>query len=144
MRAVLQQALRASVKVNNEVTGGFETPGLVVLVGVTHDDTQAIAEKLARKTWELRIFEEKSAADLNAPILAISQFTLYANTRKGRRPTWNAAAPRPISEPIFNAYVQALKDLGAQVSTGVFGEHMEVSLINNGPMTICIDSADWS
>lgn len=144
MRAVLQQALRADVSVNGQVVGGFERPGLVVLVGITHDDTHAIVEKMARKTWELRIFpDEQSASDLGAPILAVSQFTLYANTRKGRRPSWSAAAPRPVSEPLFDAYVQALRALGAEVSTGVFGEHMEVSLINDGPMTILIDSADW-
>lgn len=144
MRVVLQQAMRASVSVGGQIVGGFDRPGLVALVGITHDDTREIVEKMARKTWELRIFpEEQSACDLGAPILAVSQFTLYANTRKGRRPSWNQAAPRPVSEPIFRSYVEALGALGAEITTGVFGEHMEVSLINDGPMTIFIDSADW-
>jgi D-tyrosyl-tRNA(Tyr) deacylase len=144
MRVILQRALSGSVSIAGEVVGELGAPGLVALVGVTHDDTAEIAAKLAKKTWELRILaDEASASDLNAPILAISQFTLYANTKKGRRPTWNAAAPGAISEPLVEAYVSALRELGATVATGVFGADMQVSLVNDGPVTIILDSADW-
>ncbi|MDR0836695.1 MAG: D-tyrosyl-tRNA(Tyr) deacylase [Propionibacteriaceae bacterium] len=148
MRVVLQRATGASVSIDGEVVGAFAGPGIVALVGVTHDDTAAIAAKMAAKTWELRILdtpeaEEVSASEIGAPILVVSQFTLYANTRKGRRPSWNAAAPGPISEPLVDAYVDALRALGAQVSTGRFGAHMQVELVNDGPVTIILDSADW-
>lgn len=99
---------------------------------------------MAEKTWSLRIFsDELSASDLGAPVLVVSQFTLYANTRKGRRPSWNQAAPGPVSEPLVDAYAEALRTLGAEVSSGVFGAHMAVELVNDGPVTIILDSADW-
>ena len=141
MRLVIQRVSRASVEVEGEVVGAIDEPGLLILVGVTHHDNPAVARKLAEKAWTLRIMaDEKSAADLGAPILVVSQFTLYADTRKGRRPSWNAAAPRPISEPLVDEFAAALRELGARVQTGVFGAEMEVSLINNGPVTILLDS----
>ncbi|MDR0435983.1 MAG: D-tyrosyl-tRNA(Tyr) deacylase [Propionibacteriaceae bacterium] len=144
MRVVLQRAEAASCVVDGETTGGFDGFGLVALVGITHDDTPAIAERMAAKTWELRIFDgELSASDQNLPILVVSQFTLYANTRKGRRPSWNAAAPGPVSEPLVAAYAAALRAHGATVTTGRFGAHMRVTLTNDGPVTIILDSADW-
>lgn len=144
MRIVLQRAGHAQVSVAGAVVGSLPSPGLVALVGVTHDDDAAIVQKMAEKTWQLRILaDEKSASDLDAPILVVSQFTLYANTRKGRRPSWNAAAPRPISEPLVDAYVAVLRALGAHVETGVFGADMQVELRNDGPVTILLDSADW-
>ncbi|NIH55611.1 D-tyrosyl-tRNA(Tyr) deacylase [Brooklawnia cerclae] len=145
MRVVLQRAARAHVEVDGEVTGRLASPGLVALVGITHSDDRAVVRRMAEKTWTLRIMpDERSAADLGAPILVISQFTLYANTRKGRRPTWNAAAPGPISEPLVDAYVDDLRSLGATVGTGRFGAHMSVNLVNDGPMTVILDSADWA
>ncbi len=127
--------------VEDRTVGAIERPGLLVLVGVTHDDTPAIAATMAEKTYRLRILaDERSAADLGAPVLVVSQFTLYADTRKGRRPSWNAAAPRPVSEPLVQAYVDALRALGAEVATGEFGAQMQVSLVNDGPVTILLDS----
>jgi len=112
----------------------------MVLVGVTHDDTPAQAAKLAAKLWGLRILDgEKSCSDVNAPLLVISQFTLYADTRKGRRPTWQAAAPGPVAEPLVDAVAAALRGLGARVQTGVFGAHMMVSLVNDGPVTVILE-----
>ena len=141
MRAVVQRVTSASVSVDNEVVGALDRPGLMILVGVTHTDTAAVAAKLASKIWTLRILEEeRSAADENAPLLVVSQFTLYADTAKGRRPSWNAAAPRPVSEPLVDAFVGALTELGAEVSTGVFGASMQVSLVNDGPVTLIIDA----
>lgn len=141
MRLVIQRVTRAAVEVAGHTIGAIDRPGLMILVGVTHDDTAETAQQLAAKAWTLRIMaEEKSAADLAAPILVISQFTLYADTRKGRRPSWNAAAPRPISEPVVEEFVTALRALGAEVATGEFGAQMAVSLVNDGPMTIVIDS----
>ena len=114
--------------------------GLVALIGVTHDDTEAQAATLAEKIWHLRILDgERSAADLDAPILAISQFTLYANTAKGRRPSWNAAAPGPVAEPLVEKVVSELRALGAHVETGRFGAHMQVALVNDGPVTIALE-----
>src|SRR5690348_12446220 len=110
-------------------------PGLVVLVGVTHDDTAATAERLADKVWNLRILDdERSAADLAAPILVISQFTLYADTSRGRRPSWNAAAPADVAEPLVIAVARALTERGATIETGRFGAHMRVHLVNDGPV----------
>jgi D-tyrosyl-tRNA(Tyr) deacylase len=107
---------------------------------VTHTDTPAIAAKLAEKTWQLRILQgEMSCADTGAPLLVVSQFTLYADTRKGRRPSWSAAAPGPVSEPLVEAYVEALRGRGAAVETGRFGAMMEVSLANSGPVTLILD-----
>ena len=115
--------------------------GLMVLVGATHDDTPDDASKLAAKIWQLRILaDERSASDVGAPVLVVSQFTLYADTRKGRRPSWGAAAPRPVSQPLVEAFVQALRELGAQVETGVFGADMQVELVNDGPVTLVLDS----
>ncbi|MCA0252964.1 MAG: D-tyrosyl-tRNA(Tyr) deacylase [Actinobacteria bacterium] len=141
MRAVVQRVSRASVTVDDEVVGRIDSPGLLVLLGVTHDDTAETADKLADKIWTLRILaDERSCADLDAPLLVVSQFTLYADTRKGRRPSWNAAAPRPVSEPLVDAFVAALRARGATVATGRFGAHMQVELTNDGPVTLILDS----
>jgi D-aminoacyl-tRNA deacylase len=141
MRLVIQRVSRARVEVGGRVVGRIDEPGLLILVGVTHDDTDEIAGKLAAKAWSLRIMaEEKSARDLAAPILVVSQFTLYADTRKGRRPSWSAAAPRPVSEPMVDRFVDQLRALGARVETGEFGAEMAVSLTNDGPVTILLDS----
>lgn len=143
MRLVVQRVSSASVEVDGQVVGALDRPGLLVLVGVTHDDDARVASRLAEKLWTLRILaDERSAADLGAPMLVVSQFTLYADVRKGRRPSWNAAAPRPVSEPLVAAFVEALRGLGAEVSTGVFGADMQVSGVNDGPVTLVIDSAD--
>jgi D-tyrosyl-tRNA(Tyr) deacylase len=141
VRVVVQRASSAQVEVDGAVVGALPRPGLLVLVGVTHDDTAADAARLAEKVWTLRILEgERSAAQDEAPLLVVSQFTLYADTRKGRRPSWGAAAPRPVSEPLVDAFVTALRDLGAHVETGVFGADMQVSLTNDGPVTLVLDS----
>ena len=140
MRAVVQRVSQASVSVDGRVTGAIDEPGLMVLVGVTHTDTAEQAAKLAAKLWGLRILEgEKSCSDVAAPLLIISQFTLYADTRKGRRPSWLAAAPGPVAEPLVDAVVEALRGLGAHVETGVFGADMKVQLTNDGPVTIVLD-----
>jgi D-aminoacyl-tRNA deacylase len=137
---VVQRVSQASVAVGRRVVGAIGEPGLLVLVGVSHRDTQQTAAKLAAKLWGLRILEgEKSCSDVGAPLLVISQFTLYADTRKGRRPTWQAAAPGPVAEPIVDAVAASLRALGARVETGVFGAHMEVSLVNDGPVTLVIE-----
>jgi D-aminoacyl-tRNA deacylase len=126
--------------VDGQAVGAISGPGLLVLVGVTHDDTRDKAARLAAKLWGLRILEgEKSCSDVPAPLLVISQFTLYADTRKGRRPTWQAAAPGPVAEPLVDAVVSSLRELGARVETGVFGADMKVSLVNDGPVTIILD-----
>ena len=141
MRLVLQRVTSASVTVGGAVVGAIDRPGLLVLVGVTHDDTAAVAARLAEKTWTLRVLhDERSCAQENAPLLVVSQFTLYADTRKGRRPSWSAAAPRSVSEPLVDSLVSALRGLGAEVSTGVFGADMQVSLVNDGPVTLVLDS----
>jgi D-aminoacyl-tRNA deacylase len=140
MRAVAQRVTQASVTVDGAVIGSIDEQGLLVLVGVTHDDTEATARKLAAKLWGLRILDgEKSCSDVGAPLLVISQFTLYADLAKGRRPSWSAAAPGPVAEPLVGAVVQALRHLGARVETGVFGADMKVSLVNDGPVTIVFD-----
>jgi D-aminoacyl-tRNA deacylase len=131
---------QASVTVDGQVTGAIDEPGLLVLVGVTHDDTKDKARKLAAKLWGLRIMhDEKSCSDLGAPLLVVSQFTLYADTAKGRRPTWNNAAPGPVAQPFVTAVVNELRALGARVETGVFGADMQVALVNDGPVTIIIE-----
>lgn len=141
MRVVVQRALSGSVEVAGQVVGALPGPGLVVLVGVTHTDTSADADKLADKVWQLRILDgELSASDVSAPLLVVSQFTLYADARKGRRPSWGAAAPRPVSEPLVEAFVESLRQRGAHVETGVFGAMMQVSLVNDGPVTLILDS----
>jgi D-aminoacyl-tRNA deacylase len=140
MRAVVQRVSQASVTVNERVTGAIDEPGLLVLVGITHDDTPEKAAKLAAKLWGLRILEgEKSCSDIGAPLLVISQFTLYADTTKGRRPTWLRAAPGTVAEPLVTALVTALRNLGARVETGVFGAQMKVALVNDGPVTIILE-----
>ncbi len=140
MRAVVQRVLRADVTVEGQVVGAIHEPGLLVLVGVTHGDTEVVADRLADKTWHLRILDgERSCAEVDAPLLVVSQFTLYADTRKGRRPSWSAAAPGTVSEPIVDAYVAALRQRGARVETGRFGAHMEVSLVNDGPLTLVLE-----
>jgi D-aminoacyl-tRNA deacylase len=139
VRAVVQRVTEASVTVDGRTVGAI-TAGLVVLVGVTHDDTPERAATLARKVHELRILDgERSAADIGAPLLVVSQFTLYADIRKGRRPSWSAAAPGPVAEPLVEAVVAALRDRGAAVQTGVFGAHMLVSLTNDGPVTLVVE-----
>lgn len=139
----MQRVVGASVSVEGAVIGSFEGPGLVVLIGVTHTDTPVQAERLAAKIHGLRIFEsaggEVSVGDLGLPVLVISQFTLYADTRKGRRPGWDAAAPSPIAEPLVNDVVEKLRELGLTIKTGEFGAHMQVSLTNDGPMTVPLE-----
>ncbi|KRQ28486.1 D-tyrosyl-tRNA(Tyr) deacylase [Mycobacteroides sp. H001] len=142
MRVLVQRVTSATVSVDGEVVGAIrpEGQGLLALVGVTHDDDADKASQLAEKLWQLRILDdEKSAADLGAPILVVSQFTLYANTKKGRRPAWNAAAPGSVAEPIVTAFANALRGLGAHVEAGVFGAHMSVELINDGPVTVLLE-----
>ncbi len=141
MRVVLQRASRASVSVQGRVVASFDREGLVALVGVTHGDTDGEARAIARKIAELRILtDETSAADAGAPIIVISQFTLYADTRKGRRPSWNGAAPREVAEPLVEAVAADLRGRGLQVGTGVFGAHMAVEFVNDGPVTVILDS----
>jgi D-aminoacyl-tRNA deacylase len=136
----VQRVSQASVTVAGQIVGAIGEPGLVVLVGVTHDDTTDKARRLAAKLWGVRILDgEKSCSDLGAPLLVISQFTLYGDTNKGRRPTWNNAAPSPVAEPFVDAVIAELRKLGAHVETGVFGADMKVALINDGPVTIIID-----
>jgi D-tyrosyl-tRNA(Tyr) deacylase len=114
--------------------------GLCVLVGVTHTDDATTADKLAEKLWHLRILpDEQSCADRDAPLLVISQFTLYGDTRKGRRPSWLAAAPGPVAEPLVDAVVAGLRSRGATVATGVFGAMMSVELVNDGPFTVVVE-----
>jgi D-aminoacyl-tRNA deacylase len=140
MRAVVQRVSQASVTVEGRTVGAIDEPGLLVLVGVTHDDTPELAARLAAKLWGLRILDgEKSCSDVGAPLLVISQFTLYADLAKGRRPSWSAAAPGPVAEPLVSVVIQALRDGGARVQTGVFGADMKVSLVNDGPVTIIVD-----
>ncbi|HSK25297.1 MAG TPA: D-aminoacyl-tRNA deacylase [Jiangellales bacterium] len=140
MRAVVQRVSSASVSVDGQVVGAIDGPGLVVLVGATHDDGAEQVQRLARKVWELRILDgELSASDVGAPLLVVSQFTLYADTRKGRRPSWNAAAPGPVAEPLVDAFVAALRSYGARVETGVFGADMAVALVNDGPVTLVLE-----
>jgi D-tyrosyl-tRNA(Tyr) deacylase len=137
---VVQRVSQASVVVGERVVGAIDEPGLLVLVGVTHTDTPGKAAKLAAKLWGLRILDgEKSCSDVEAPLLVISQFTLHADTRKGRRPSWQAAAPGPIAEPLVDALVSRLRALGARVETGVFGADMKVRLVNDGPVTIILE-----
>jgi D-tyrosyl-tRNA(Tyr) deacylase len=138
---VVQVADGAEVTVAGEVVGGFSGQGLVVLVGVTHDDTVERAASLATKVWGLRILDdERSASDAGAPLVVVSQFTLYADTRKGRRPSWSAAAPGPVAEPLVEAFVGRLRGLGATVSTGRFGADMRVALVNDGPRTLVLEA----
>ncbi len=132
---------RAAVTVAGEVVGRIDEPGLLVLVGITHTDTPAVADRLAEKLWTLRILaDERSCSDTGAPLLVVSQFTLYADTRKGRRPSWSAAAPRELGEPLVAEFVAALRRRGGRVATGRFGAHMQVDLTNDGPVTLVLDA----
>jgi len=133
------------VTVDGQVLSSFDRQGLVVLVGATHDDGPEQVELVSRKIAELRILDgtdggEVSVSDLDAPVIVVSQFTLYADTRKGRRPSWNAAAPGPVAEPLVDAVVEALRGRGLTVGTGRFGADMQVELVNDGPMTIVVDA----
>ena len=140
MRAVVQCVSAASVTVDGSVVGALPSPGLLVYLGVTHTDDADTAAWMARKIWTLRILaDEQSASDLSAPVLVVSQFTLYGDARKGRRPTWESAAPGPVAEPLYDAVCAALSDLGAHVERGVFGAHMAVSSINQGPCTVLLE-----
>ncbi|WP_196927843.1 D-aminoacyl-tRNA deacylase [Micromonospora ureilytica] len=139
MRAVVQTVGRASVTVDGEVVGAIEN-GLLVLLGVTHTDTAQTAQTMARKVHEVRILDgERSAADTGAQILVVSQFTLYGDVRKGRRPSWTAAAPAEVAEPLVTAVVDALRERGAKVETGRFQTHMLVESLNIGPQTLLLD-----
>jgi D-aminoacyl-tRNA deacylase len=140
MRAVVQRVTRAAVRVDGAVVGEIGL-GLLVLLGVTHADGAPAAAALARKVHGLRIMrDERSVAELpGAGVLVVSQFTLYGDARKGRRPTWAAAAPRSVAEPLVDAFVGALRGLGATVATGVFGADMQVELVNDGPVTVLLD-----
>jgi D-tyrosyl-tRNA(Tyr) deacylase len=141
VRAVVQRVLEASVTVGGDVVGSVDRPGLLVLLGVTHDDGAAQVQWMARKIWDLRILrEERSASDVGAPILVVSQFTLYGDARKGRRPTWNAAAPGAVSEPVYEAVCSELERLGAAVARGRFGADMQVALVNDGPVTLVLEA----
>jgi D-aminoacyl-tRNA deacylase len=141
MRAVVQRVSSASVSVDGETVGSIEGPGLLVLLGVTHDDGPADVSWMARKIWQTRLFEdEKSASEIDAGVLVVSQFTLYGDARKGRRPTWAAAAPGAVSEPLYEAVCDELARLGARVSRGVFGAQMQVALVNDGPVTLLLES----
>lgn len=140
MRAVVQAVSSASVVVDGSVVGALASPGLLVYLGITHTDGPAEVDWTARKIWGLRIFaDEQSASDLGAPVLVVSQFTLYGDARKGRRPSWSAAAPGPVSEPLYDAFCAALADLGAVVERGVFGAHMRVASVNEGPFTVWVE-----
>lgn len=141
MRAVLQRVSSASVVVDGAVVGALDAPGLLVYLGITHDDGPAEVAWMARKIRDLRILpEERSVADVGAPVLVVSQFTLYGDARKGRRPTWTAAAPGPVSEPLYDAVCAALEAAGTPVERGVFGADMDVTSVNDGPFTVLLDS----
>lgn len=159
MKAVVQRVDGARVVVNGDVVGAIEGPGLCVLVGATHEDTAELAQKLADKVYDMRIFDadalgerladigmtpgqggrEVSACDAGLPVLVVSQFTLYAQTRKGRRPTWEQAAPRPVAEPLVSAFAERLRERGATVAEGRFGAMMRVELTNDGPVTVIVE-----
>ncbi len=140
MRAVLQRVTRAAVTVDGEVVGSIDEPGLVVLVGVTHEDGREQVAAMARKVTDLRILRgERSVGDTGAPVLVVSQFTLHADVRKGRRPSWNAAAPGEVAGPLVENLVTALRERGVTVATGRFGAMMEVELVGDGPVTLVVD-----
>jgi D-tyrosyl-tRNA(Tyr) deacylase len=137
----VQRVTEASVSVDGEVVGAIHRPGLLVLLGVTHDDGPVEVTWMARKIWHLRILrDEQSASDVGAPVLVVSQFTLYGDARKGRRPTWNAAAPASVSEPLYDRVCGELERLGATVTRGRFGADMQVGLVNDGPVTLVLES----
>lgn len=142
MRVLVQRVSSATVSVGGAVVGAIrpDGQGLLAFVGVTHSDDPDTARRLAEKLWQLRILaDERSAADARAPILVVSQFTLYADTAKGRRPSWNAAAPGAVAEPLIAEFAEALRRLGAEVQTGVFGADMQVELVNDGPVTVILE-----
>jgi D-aminoacyl-tRNA deacylase len=140
VRAVLQRVSSASVIVDGSVVGSLDSPGLLVYLGVTHGDGPAEVDWMARKIWGLRILpEERSLSDVGAPVLVVSQFTLYGDARKGRRPTWEAAAPGAVAEPVYEAVCDALRALGAHVETGLFGAQMRVTSVNDGPFTVLLE-----
>ncbi len=140
MRAIVQRVTHGSVTVEGQVVGAIDEPGLCVLLGVTHSDGPPQAVEMARKLANLRLLhEEKSVLDVGAPVLVISQFTVYGNAAKGRRPSWAAAAPGPHAEPLVQAVVGGLRELGLTVATGVFGARMQVGLVNDGPFTLILD-----
>ncbi|OBK59617.1 D-tyrosyl-tRNA(Tyr) deacylase [Mycobacterium colombiense] len=142
MRVVVQRVSSATVSVEGAVVGAIspDGQGLLAFVGVTHSDDRDKARRLAEKLWQLRILaDERSAADVRAPILVVSQFTLYADTAKGRRPSWNAAAPGAVAEPLVAEFAEALRQLGAEVQTGVFGANMQVESVNDGPVTVLLE-----
>ena len=140
MRAVVQRVLSASVSVDGEVVGAIDEPGLLVYLGITHGDGAEDVAWMARKIRDLRILrDEQSASDIGAPVLVVSQFTLYGDARKGRRPTWTAAAPGAVSEPLYDAVCAELERLGTRVERGVFGAMMEVSSVNDGPFTVLLE-----
>ena len=140
MRAVVQRVLRASVVVDGKVVGAVDGPGLLVYLGVTHTDGPGETAWTARKVWDLRLLrDERSASEEAAPILVVSQFTLYGDARKGRRPTWQAAAPGEVSEPVYDAFCAELERLGAHVERGLFGADMRVESINDGPITLLLE-----
>lgn len=142
MRVLVQRVSSATVSVEGAVVGAIRPAGqgLLAFVGVTHGDDGDKARRLAEKLWQLRILaDERSAADVNAPILVVSQFTLYADTAKGRRPSWNAAAAAAVAEPLVMEFAEALRRLGAEVQTGVFGANMQVELVNDGPVTVLLE-----
>lgn len=141
MRAVLQRVLAASVTIEGEVVAQIERPGLLALVAVSHDDGPEQAARMARKVATLRILrDEQSVSDVGAPVLVVSQFTLYGDASKGRRPSWGGSAPGPVAEPLVEAVVQALRDNGVEVATGRFGAMMAVALVNDGPFTLIVDT----
>jgi D-tyrosyl-tRNA(Tyr) deacylase len=142
MRVLVQRVSSATVRVDQQVVSSIrpESQGLLAFVGVTHGDDVDKSRRLAEKLWQLRILDDqRSASDISAPIMVVSQFTLYADTAKGRRPSWNAAAPGPVAEPLVAALVQVLRELGADVQTGIFGADMQVELINDGPVTVLLE-----
>lgn len=140
MRAVVARVARASVTVGGAVVGALSGPGLLVLLGVHRSDTAAAVPVMARKLAELRILDgERSCAEIGAPLLVVSQFTLYGDTRRGRRPSWSAAAPPPVAAPLVDAVVLALRERGLVVETGVFGADMAVESVNSGPFTVLVD-----
>lgn len=139
MKAVVQRVSEASVEVDGKSVGEIGT-GLLVLLGVTHDDTPDVAERMAHKIWNLRVLrDEASASDVDAPVLVVSQFTLYGDTRKGRRPSWTAAAPGPVAEPLYEHLCATLRAAGATVAQGVFGADMRVASVNDGPTTVLLE-----
>ena len=141
MRAVIQRVNRAAVSVDGQVVGAIDRPGLLVLVGATHDDGAAQVALIARKIADLRLLEgELSVTDAAAPVLVVSQFTLYADTRKGRRPSWDQAAGADVAEPLVQAVVEDLRSRGLEVATGQFGAHMVIDMQADGPVTIELEA----